>query len=454
MSALQHQRPVILTIDDDPAVLTVLEAMLEQVGIGVLTASSALDGLTALDRMGSDISAVITDLRMPDMDGMSLLEAIGHRHPGMPVVMLTAHGSVPLAVDAMKRGASDFVLKPFDRDELLFTVRKALAQRGGGVSAASSGKLCPLVGESPPMRELRELIARVSPGGSTVLLRGETGTGKELAARALHDQSPRRAGPFVRVHCGALPDNLLESELFGHEPGAFTGAVRRKPGRVELAQGGTLFLDEIGDVTPAVQVKLLHLLQEREFNRLGGTQTLHADVRFVAATHRDLESMVAAGEFREDLFYRLNVVPIWLPPLRARPGDAALLARRFALEVAEAQNKSVMVEPAALEVVGGARWPGNVRQLKNFIERLVVLSEGATIHRRDVELELERLPCFGELGDPSPAPSPLEKQRRQAEKHAVEVALRQASGNRSQAARILGISRRTLYKKLRQQGIA
>jgi two-component system response regulator AtoC len=454
MSNLASQaNPVVLTIDDDVAVLTVLEALLEQQGIRVITANSALDGLTVLERGGADISAIIVDLRMPDMDGMSLLEAIGRRHPGIPVVMLTAHGSVPLAVEAMKRGAADFVLKPFDREELLFTIRKVLAQRGAPGGCAHSAAACPLVGDSAPMRQLREMIGRVAPGGSTVLLRGETGTGKELAARALHNQSQHADGPFVRVHCAALPDNLLESELFGHEQGAFTGAVRRKPGRVELAQGGTLFLDEIGDVTPAVQVKLLQLLQEREFNRLGGTHTLRADARFVAATHRDLEGMVAAGEFREDLFYRLNVVPVWLPPLRARPGDVVVLARRFADEVARTQNKMVSFDPAALELLASERWPGNVRQLKNFVERLVVLAETSKILRADVEYELARLPSFGDNQAELP-PSPLEAQRRQAEKHAVETALRQSRGNRSQAARILGISRRTLYKELRQQGIA
>ncbi len=445
---------MVLTIDDDDAVLTVLEALLEQEGIRAVTANSALHGLTVLDRMAADINVVIVDLRMPDMDGMSLLEAIARRHPGIPVVMLTAHGTVPLAVEAMRRGAADFVLKPFDREELLFTIRKALVRRDAGSGYVTSNPTCPLVGESTAMHQLRDMIARVAPGGSTVLLRGETGTGKELAARALHNQSRRRECPFVRVHCGALPDNLLESELFGHEQGAFTGAVRRKPGRVELAQGGTLFLDEIGDVTPAVQVKLLHLLQEREFNRLGGTNTLTADVRFVAATHRDLEAMVAAGEFREDLFYRLNVVPIWLPPLRARLGDVGVLARRFAEEVAQSQNKTVTLETGALEALAAEGWPGNVRQLKNIVERLVVLAQARTISRQDVEHELTSLPAFAQSRAREAPPSPLEAQRRQAEKHAVETALQQSRGNRSQAARILGISRRTLYKKLRQQGIA
>ncbi len=452
MTALSDNQPVVLVIDDDQALLTVLEALLEQEGITAVTAASALTGLDALERMAADVRVVVTDLRMPDMDGMSLLEAVGRRHPGIPVVMLTAHGNVPLAVEAMKRGAADFVLKPFDREELLFTLRKALARRGGPTVAAAPSA-CPLLGEAPTMRELRTMIGRVAPGDSTVLLRGETGTGKELAARALHTESARRGGPFVRVHCGALPDNLLESELFGHEPGAFTGAVRRKPGRVELAQGGTLFLDEIGDVTPAVQVKLLHLLQEREFSRLGGTQTLVADVRFVAATHRDLEAMVAAGEFREDLFYRLNVVPIFLPPLRARPGDVQLLAQRFVRDVGATHRREVTITKEALALLAAHPWPGNVRQLRNFVERVVVLTEGTHLGTSEVERELERLPGRTERVEGEVPPSPLEASRRQAEKRAVEVALKQAGGNRSQAARLLGISRRTLYKKLHLAGL-
>jgi len=285
-----------------------------------------------------------------------------------------------------------------------------------------------------------------------VLLRGETGTGKELAARMLHRESERSDKPFVRIHCAALPDTLLESELFGHEAGAFTGAVKRKPGRVELAHGGTLFLDEIGDVTPAVQVKLLHLLQEREFTRLGGVETLRADVRFVAATHRDVERMVEEGTFRADLFYRLHVVPIWCPPLRERPGDIELLSRRFAAELAEAHAlPPVALSVEAVALLAAQPWPGNVRQLRNFVERLVVLSEGRDITAAEVAHEL------GRTGSRPPPASDgalrLDMHRRAAEREALEAALRQARGNRALAARILGISRRTLYNKLEKQGL-
>jgi two-component system response regulator AtoC len=318
------------------------------------------------------------------------------------------------------------------------------------------------------MKEVHTLVKRAAPGTATVLVRGESGTGKELIAREIHEQSPRSKGPFVRLHCAALPETLLESELFGYEKGAFTGAAARKPGRVELAQNGTLFLDEIGDVTPAVQVKLLRLLQEKEFERLGSTQTLKADVRFVAATHRPLEQMVKAGQFREDLFYRLAVVPILLPPLRARPEDVEPLAKHFCTVHGEANGrKGIALEPAAIAVLRAQSWPGNVRQLQNFVERLVVLSDGLTIGAADVERELSRqvAPVVGPPAEPgtTPATPPagpgepgaptLEGQRKQAEKQALLSALSQAKDNRTLAAKLLGISRRTLYNKLEEFGL-
>jgi transcriptional regulator with PAS, ATPase and Fis domain len=306
---------------------------------------------------------------------------------------------------------------------------------------------------------MKDCIARLekaAPTLATVLLRGESGTGKEVAARTVHAWSNRSQGPFVAVHCGALPDNLLESELFGYEKGAFTGATQRKPGRVELAHGGTLFLDEIGDISAAVQVKLLRLLQEKEFQRLGGTAPEKADVRFVAATHRDLEAMVAAGEFREDLFYRLNVVPVWMPPLRERGEDVAMLARRFVADLAVANGRpGLALEPGAIEALSAHPWPGNVRELQNLLERLVVFAEGDAIRRADVEAELGR----GSRGASTPPTAPvagstsLGDQRAEAEKAAIRDALARAKGNRTQAARLLGISRRTLYNKLGELGI-
>jgi len=452
--------PRVLVVDDDADVRLVLRALLAQQGYETAEAGGVAAAGEAIERHHAGherLDVVICDVRMPDGDGLELLRRIAERCPRLPVVMLTAYGTVPLAVEAMRYGAVDVVCKPFEREGLVSVLERA---RQDEPNEAGGMGLHRLLGDAPAMRQCKDLIGRVARGDTTVLLRGETGTGKELAARALHDLSPRRDGPFVRVHCAALPDTLLESELFGHEAGAFTGAIRRKAGRVEMAEGGTLFLDEIGDITPAVQVKLLHLLQEREYCRLGATGSTRADVRFVAATHRDLEALVASGEFREDLFYRLNVVPIFMPPLRARQGDVSALVRRFVERHAGRLPGAarVVVEPTAVERLAQEPWPGNVRQLENFVERLVVLApEGPGGVRRvgpaDVKRELERV-VRRHPSEPPLLAGGLVEQRRDAERRALENALRQAGGNRSQAARILGISRRTLYKKLEQQGLS
>ena len=439
----------VLVVDDDPAVGTVLEGLLQQGGVACSWVPSAALALEQLSQRAID--AVVTDLRMPGMDGMQLLQQIGARFPEVAVIMMTAHGSVPLAVEAMKAGAADFVLKPFDKQEILYTVRKVLAAAPHAEEKAAAAGSGALLGDSEAMREVERLLGRAAAGDATVLLRGESGTGKELAARALHQRSRRRAGPFVKVHCAALPEALLESELFGYEKGAFTGAASRKPGRVELAEGGTLFLDEIGDITPAVQVKLLRLLQDRAYELLGGTRTQSADVRFVAATHRNLEEMIKAGQFREDLFYRLNVVPVWLPPLRDRSGDVARLVRHFCAELA-GERRGLELEPAALDLLVAQRWPGNVRQLQNFIERLIVLSEGPVLTLADVERELSRE--RGPAARPAAGGGSLESRRQGVERDALQEAIARAAGNRSLAARLLGISRRTLYTKLAEHGLS
>jgi two-component system response regulator AtoC len=455
----------VLVVDDDPAVGKVLSAQLAQAGIACRHAPDAASALALLREQPVDV--VITDLRMPGASGMELLTEIGARWPGIPVILLTAHGTVGVAVEAMKKGAADFLLKPFDREEILFTVRKHIAAaRHGDRPAAAEVKAETVVTTSPEMREVDELVRRAAGSTATVLIRGESGTGKEVTARAIHDSGPRRNAPFVKIQCAALPDTLIESELFGYEKGAFTGAASRKPGRVELAEGGTLFLDEIGDVTPVIQVKLLRLLQDREFERLGGNQTLKSSARILAATHQPLEELIKQRRFREDLFYRLNVLPIWIPALRARPGDIEPLARDFCRQFGAANGRgSIELAPDALALLQKQSWPGNVRELQNFIERLVVLSDGQVLTAADVIRELARRPpvvataeASGErstaLADaPASGAGTLEATRRDAEREAIITALAKSGNNRVMAARLLGISRRGLYHKLGEYGL-
>jgi DNA-binding NtrC family response regulator len=406
----------------------VLSALLTQSGFSAAHVTSGQRALERLDSAHFDL--VVSDLRMPEMDGLTLLSEIGQRWPDVPVVMLTAHGTVPIAVECMRAGAADFLTKPFDRDEIVFVLDKVLQASAPAREKSPQLPTGPgaLIGTSNAMAEVYRLLRQAAPTLSTVLVLGESGTGKELVARAIHDNSQRARKPFVKVHCAALPDNLLESELFGYEKGAFTGAATRKPGRVELAQGGTLFLDEIGDITPAIQVKLLRVLQDRGFERLGGTATLSADVRFVAATHRNLEAMVQEGTFREDLFYRLNVVPIWLPPLRERTSDVPRLARHFCADSARRAGRAdATLSDEAVELLAHQPWPGNVRQLQNFVERLVVLSEDPRIGAADVRRELARQPMPSASADGSRLGA-----RRATPARTLVAALR---GNRTTAAR-------------------
>jgi len=401
---------------------------------------------------------------MPGASGLELLVDIVERWPEVPVIMMTAHGTVGVAVEAMKKGAADFLLKPFDREEILFTVRKQIAAAERADASPAVTRSAAVSPGSGAMNEVRDLIRRAAGSTATVLIRGESGTGKELAARSIHDEGPRAKAPFVKIHCGALPDTLIESELFGYEKGAFTGAASRKPGRIELAEGGTVFLDEIGDVSPIVQVKLLRLLQDREFERLGSTQTLKSTARVVAATHQPLEDLIKERKFREDLFYRLNVLPIWIPALRDLPTDIQPLARHFCRTFGDANGRGPLeLASDAVAILEQQAWPGNVRELQNFIERLVVLSDGNQLTAADVTRELaRRVPAAGGGAATTPASeraprgtgtATLETSRRDAEREAIVTALEKCADNRSMAARLLGISRRNLYRKLAEHGL-
>jgi two-component system response regulator AtoC len=432
---------------------------------------------------------VVLDLEMAG--GRELVSGHAERFPDVPLIALAPAGDPAAGVEAVRSGAAEWVSRPLDPGELGPALERALARarRAAEKPAPPRMRSNELLGVSPAIEKVRDLVDRIAIGDSTVLIRGETGTGKELVARSIHERSTRRSGPFVKTHVAALPDALLESELFGYEKGAFTGASTRKPGRVELAQGGTLFLDEIGEVSLGMQSKLLRLVQDHEYERLGGTRSIDANVRFVAATHRDLEDMVEQGSFREDLFYRLNVVSVWLPPLRARREDIPLIAQAYAGRLAEHGARAIELDESALAVLRSQRWPGNVRQLLNLVERLVVLATGPVIRAADVDREMEeqvsfatqsaegvlgRLPdALGEpaptevalpleprrSGEPSieePAPStlrPLREELRRAESRALKKALASAKGNRSLAARLLGVSRRTLYTKLEEHGL-
>jgi two-component system response regulator AtoC len=468
-------------VDSDVASSALLGRLLGESGIVVWTCSSAEEALARLEK--EPVEVVVSDLALPDMSGLAFIGAVEQQWPGLPVVVLAANASVPEAVSALKAGAADFLQKPFDREELVYVLHKALTlveMRAEHPPPPSSAEQVGILGTSATMRQVFSTIERAAQGTATVLVRGESGTGKELVARAIHDASPRADQPFVKIDCASLPETLIESELFGYEKGAFTGATARKPGRAELADKGTLFLDEIGELSLSLQAKLLRLLQDRELERLGGTKTIKVDLRVVAATHRDLEGMVERQQFRLDLFYRLNVVPLWLPPLRARREDIDLLVAHFCKACGAANGKpDVTIDKDAVRALRGQRWPGNVRQLQNFVERLVVLCESKLIGEADVRAELSRQVRFStqpgssrlhsavapalqggasgsaaESSHDAPAEIlPLDLQMRAAEKKALERALRFAKQNRSLAARLLGVSRSTLYAKLEEYGL-
>jgi len=447
------KKPSILIVEDEKSTREGLARALRR-PYEVVAADNANTALDILNQRHVDV--VLSDVRMPGMDGVTFMKRVLTRTPRPIFILLTAYGSVENAVEAMKQGAHDYMTKPVDLDELELRIRHFLEAREMQrenrrlrEQLDSKFGLENLIGESPPMQEVFETIKQVSNSRATVLIQGESGTGKELVARAIHQLSPRARQPFVAVHCAALSSNLLESELFGHEKGAFTGATERRLGRFELADGGTLFLDEIAEIPPAIQVKTLRVLEEQKFERVGGESTVDVDVRLVAATNRDLSQQVQEGEFREDLFYRLYVVVITLPPLRERAEDIPLLIQHFLKTFARENQKAIDgITPDALKILTEYAWPGNVRELRNVVERMVVLARGNKLTARDIPPALKDDSAGRRASRPD-----QELSLEEAEKQMILRALRTHAGNRTKAAEQLGISRRTLHRKLNAYGL-
>jgi DNA-binding NtrC family response regulator len=446
----------ILLVDDEPKLRDVMSVALGDLGYRVIEASSGAAALDILRRENPDL--VLTDLRMPEVNGYELLRECKRVDPDLPVVLLTAYSSIKDAVRAIKEGAFDFISKPFEIDEVATTITNALRlhdavrdNRRLREALAEKHGFATLVGGSPAFRRVLRGIEEVSGTRANVLLTGESGTGKEMAARAIHFASPRQAAPFVAVNCAAIPETLLESELFGHVKGAFTGAISNRPGRFAQAHGGTLFLDEIGDMPPALQAKILRVLQERSFEPVGSAQTRTVDVRIVAATNKDLMDAVARKAFREDLYYRLNVYPIHLPPLRDRVGDVSLLANHFAQQVASGMGKRIGgFSPAALAAMERYAWPGNIRELQNCVERAIIVARGDVIDIGDLPDYLFDKPAGG---GPADLPANLDEELARLERGYLVEALRRAGGVQVKAAETLGISERSFWHRVRKYDI-
>jgi DNA-binding NtrC family response regulator len=503
VTAAAAQEPKrVLIADDELNMRRVLEAILRREGYDVVTAANGLEALAGMNR---DVHTVITDLKMPGLDGMGLLRKLSADYPDVPVVMITAHGSVENAVEAVKLGAFDYLEKPFEQEQIRQVVSKALntyalARRDARPEEPSGRGRYRLVGQSSVIKQIFAVLEKVADTPSTVLVTGESGTGKELIARALHENSSRHAGPFIKINCAAIPKTLMESELFGYEKGAFTGAVGAKPGRFELAHGGTLFLDEIGEIPVEMQVKLLRVLQESEFERVGGLKTIKVDVRLVTATNRDLVQEIAAGTFREDLYYRLNVVPMHIPPLRERREDISLLAEHFIAKFNDRLKKQITsIAPDAARRLQAYNWPGNIRELENLMERTMLFCEGPEIRLSDLPAEMAGLhalpavaaapaaaaaaapaPSAASEGTPASGPTPavpapaaaaasftnlpasppasslkeaVRAETERVEREMIQRALDETGGNVTQAARKLKISRKSLQTKMKEFGL-
>ena len=453
----------VLLVEDKDSLRAMLRLALEGQGHAVI---EARDENEAREQLRENRPAVVlTDLKLPAGDGFGVLRAAKDLDPELQVIVMTAYASIQDAVTAMKEGAMDFLAKPVDPDHLLLMVARAIAQRRILTEnillkeeLAERRGAPRIVGEHPRLKQVSLQLQRAAATDATVLLEGESGTGKELFARALHVLSPRNEGPFVAINCAAIPETLLETELFGHEKGAFTGAAMRKPGRFEIAHRGTLFLDEIGDLSLPLQAKILRALEEKQFERVGGTQTLRVDVRVVAATHRNLKQRVAERQFREDLFFRLSVFPIRIPPLRERHGDIAILARHFVERFARDLNKpSLKLSLDAAEALGAYPWPGNVRELQNCIERAAILCEDDTIHARNLSLSpplvLLDVPAaspWDQIDLSGTLPDVLRRVSGEVERRKLEQALKEAGGQRARVAELLNINQKSLLQKLRE----
>ena len=449
------KQPTVLIVEDERNTREGLQRALQERYNVIL----AEDGQAALQTLESaDVDVLLTDLRMPSVDGMALLRRARALENPPVCIMMTAYGSIEGAVEAMRAGAYHYITKPVNLDEVELVVQRALNSRrieaeNVNLHAQLDSKfgLEGLVGESPAMLQVLETVQQVAPSRATVLITGETGTGKELIAHAIHNLSPRKNGPFVAVHAAALPSTLLESELFGHEKGAFTGAVERRTGRFELADGGTLFLDEVGELEPSLQVKLLRALEERAFERVGASKTIEVDVRLIAATNRDLKKLIDEAKFRDDLFYRLSVVTVHMPPLREHREDIALLVKAFLDEFNRENSKSVKeISPEAMNVLLAYDWPGNVRELRNAVEQMVVLARSERLTLRDVPTAVRGAADLTKISVMRPGVTMTVEE---AEKQLIIQALKDTDGNRTHAAQKIGISRRTLHRKLKQFGL-
>lgn len=454
-----REKASILIVDDEKNTRDGLERALRNT-YNVFLAENAERAVKILAE--SQVDILLTDLRMPGMDGMTLLQKALGRNPRLICILLTAYGNVETAVEAMRKGAYDFLMKPVNLDHLDMVLTRAMHSRDVEsenvnlrVQLDDKYEMENIIGSSAPMVQIFDMIRQAAPTQATVLIQGESGTGKELVAHALHRLSTRAKGPFVAVHCAALAPSLLESELFGHEKGAFTGAATQRRGRFELADGGTLFLDEISETDASVQVKLLRVLEEREFERVGGSEKVGVDIRLITATNRDLKTLVKEGKFREDLFFRLDVVNINLPPLRERTDDVALLCGRFVEEFSRKNEKSIDgITADAINILSSYSWPGNVRELRNTMEKMVVLSRGGKLTARDIPANIREALRSRDGGDLLKVEigtgSRNEGSIAGAEKALVAAALKKHAGNRTKAAKDLGISRRTLHRKLKE----